>query len=60
MRRFHNVMFRLFGHRYCCDIPSWTAHVGFKWEPIGDGRPVGEGDDDGLGADGAYRSALGR
>jgi hypothetical protein len=38
MRRFHNVMFRVFGHRYCCYIPEWTAHVGFRWEPIGEGR----------------------
>jgi hypothetical protein len=38
MRRFHNVMFHVFGHRYCCHIPSWSAHVGFRWEPAGDGR----------------------
>lgn len=38
MRRFHNVMFRAHGHRYCCHIPAWTAYVGFRWEPIGEGR----------------------
>jgi hypothetical protein len=38
MRRFHDVMFRIFGHSYCCRIPEWTAHVGFEWQPIGDGR----------------------
>jgi hypothetical protein len=38
MRRFHDVMFRIFGHRYCCHIPGWTAYVGFRWEPIGEGR----------------------
>lgn len=38
MHRFHDVMFRIFGHRYCCAVPSWTAHIGFRWEPCGEGR----------------------
>jgi hypothetical protein len=38
MRRFHNVMFRALGHRYCCHVPAWTAYVGFRWQPIDEGR----------------------
>jgi hypothetical protein len=38
VHRFHDVMFRIFGHRYCCAVPSWTAHIGFRWEPCGEGR----------------------
>ena len=38
MRRFHNVMFRALGHRYCCHVPAWTAYVGFRWQPTGEGR----------------------
>jgi hypothetical protein len=38
MRRFHDVMFCIFRHRYCCHVPGWTAQVGFPWEPIGEGR----------------------
>jgi hypothetical protein len=38
MRRFHNVMFRALGHRYCCHVPAWTAYVRFRWQPIDEGR----------------------
>jgi hypothetical protein len=30
---FCRALFRVLGHRACCEIPEWTAHVGQKWAP---------------------------
>lgn len=30
------LLFRLFGHRVCCHLPEWTAHVGRPWRPVGE------------------------
>ena len=32
-RALPHALFYVFGHRVCCGaIPSWTAHVGQKWD----------------------------
>ena len=38
MCRFHKVMFRALGHRYCYHLRAWTGSLGFRWHPIGVGR----------------------
>ncbi len=30
-----NAVYRFTGHRICCGrIPSWTAHVGQRWDTV--------------------------
>ena len=32
-RALAHALFHVFGHRLCCGaIPTWTAHVGQKWD----------------------------
>ncbi|GAA4155941.1 hypothetical protein [Leifsonia shinshuensis] len=31
-RAFCDSLFRALGHRACCRLPEWTAHIGQRWD----------------------------